>query len=234
MTGPVRKANNHGNNIIGTFPSLKMWGKKIKCESTIELDLLPFLEYDPTVITYHAQPMVITGTDAEENVHTYTPDFLVVRNDRKEIIECKPEALINSLHALQQIAIGQQWAANNDHDFAIVTDTNLRLGHTLANLKLLWRYSHLTVPTVTLARCIDYMEKHLVGVSFQVLALYLSTLATQGVQQPFMQAPLIYNMLFRHILRVELTVPITPATLLWRCQTPTAAPLTYIRPLSNR
>jgi TnsA-like endonuclease N terminal len=178
--------------------------------------------------------MVIMGTDDEENTHMYTPDFLVVRTDRKEIIECKPEALINSSHAQQQIAIGQEWAANNNHDFAIVTDTNLRAGHTLENLKILWRYSRQTIPTATLARCIDYMDKHLEGVSFQDLALYLSTLAAQGVQQPFMQAPLIYNMLFRHILRVELTVPITPATLLWRCQTPTAAPLTYIRPLGIR
>lgn len=206
----------------------------MKYESTIERNLIFFFKFDPTVITYHAQPMVIVGTDAEENTHTYTPDFLVVRTDRKEIIECKPEALLNSSHAQQQIAIGREWAANNNHDFAIVTDTNLHAGHTLENLKILWRYSRQTVPTATLARCIDYMEKHPEGVSFQDLALYLSTFATQAAQQPFMQVPLIYNMLFRHILHTELTVPMTQATLLWRCQMPTAAPLTYIRPLSNR
>src|SRR6266699_3324209 len=229
---PVRKVSNRGGNITGSFPS-QIKGEKVKYESTIERNLVFFFKFDPTVITYHAQPMVITGTDAEENTHTYTPDFLVVRTDRKEIIECKPEALLNSSHAQQQIAIGQQWAANNNHDFAIVTDTNLRSGHTLENLKLLWRYSRQTVPTATLARCIDYMERHPEGVSFQDLALYLSTLATQEMQQPFMQAPLIYNMLFRHILRTELTVPITRETLLWRSLAPTAAPLTYIRPLSK-
>ena len=230
---PVRKVSNRGgNNIIGSFPP-QIKGEQVRYESTIERDVVYFFKFDPTVITYHAQPMVITGTDAEENTHMYTPDFLVVRTDRKEIIECKPEALLNSSHAQQQIAIGQEWAANNNHDFAIVTDTNLRSGHTLENLKILWRYSRQTVPTATLARCIDYMEKHLEGISFQDLALYLSTLA-QDVQQPFMQAPLIYNMLFQHILSVELTVPFTPATLLRRCQTPTAAPLTYIRPLSNQ
>ena len=230
---PVRKVSNHGGNIIGSFPP-QIKGEKVRYESTIERDLVFFFKFDPAVITYHAQPMVITGTDAEGNTHTYTPDFLVVRTDRKEIIECKPEALLNSSHAQQQIAIGREWAANNNHDFAIVIDTNLRSGHTLENLKILWRYSRQIVPTATLARCIDYMEKHPVGVSFQDLALYLSTLATQGAQEPFMQAPLIYNMLFRHILSMELTVPITPATLLRRCQTPTAAPLTYIRPLNNQ
>ena len=229
----VRKVSNRGGNIIGSFPP-QIKGEKVRYESTIERDLVFFFKFDPTVITYHAQPMVITGTDAEGNTHAYTPDFLVVRTDRKEIIECKPEALLNSSHAQQQIAIGREWAANNNHDFAIVTDTNLRAGHTLENLKILWRYSRQTVPTATLAHCIDYVERHPVGVSFQDLALYLSTLATQAAQQPFMQAPLIYNMLFRHILSVELTVPLTPTCLLRRCQTPTAAPLTYIRPLSNQ
>src|SRR5712692_1059529 len=182
---PVRKVSNRGGNIIGSFPP-QIKGEKVRYESTIERNLVYYMKFDPTVITYHAQPMVITGNDAEGNVHTYTPDYLVVRNDRREIVECKPEALINSSHAQQQIAIGQEWATNNNHDFAIVTDTNLRSGHTLENLKLLWRYSRLTVPTATLARCIDYMEKHLEGISFQDLALYLSTLA-QDVQQPFMQ-----------------------------------------------
>jgi hypothetical protein len=226
---PVRKVSNRGGNIIGSFPP-QIKGEKVRYESTIERDLVYFFKFDPAVIAYHAQPMVIVGTDSEENTHTYTPDFLVVRTDRKEIIECKPEALLNSSHAQQQIAIGQEWAANNNHDFAIVTDTNLHAGHTLENLKILWRYSRQTVPTAILARCIDYLEKHPEGVSFQDLALYLSTFASQAAQQPFMQAPLIYNMLFRHILSVELTVPFTAATLLWRCQTPTAAPLTYIRP----
>ncbi len=230
---PVRKVSNHGGNIIGSFPP-QIKGEKVRYESTIERNLVYFFKFDPTVITYHAQPMIITGTATDGDTHTYIPDFLVERIDRKEIIECKPEALLNSSHAQQQIAIGREWAANNNHDFAIVTDTNLRSGHTLENLKILWRYSRQTIPTATLARCIEYMEKHPEGISFQDLALYLSTLAARDAQQAYMQAPLIYNMLFRHILRVELTVPITWTTLLRRCQMPTAAPLTYIRPLSNR
>src|SRR5258708_30838320 len=121
---PVRKVSNRGGNIIGSFPP-QIKGEKVRYESTIERDLVYFFKFDPTVITYHAQPMVITGTDAEGNTHTYTPDFLAVRTDRKEIIECKPEALINSSHAQQQIAIGQEWAANNNHEFSIFTDTTL-------------------------------------------------------------------------------------------------------------
>lgn len=226
---PVRKVSNWGGNIIGSFPP-QVKGEKVKYESTIERDFIYFLKFDPTVITYQAQPMVITSTNTKGDTHTYTPDFLVVRTDRKEIVECKPEELINSSHTQQQIAIGYEWAVNNNHDFTIVTDTNLRLGYTLANLKLLWRYSRLTVPTAMLAHCIEYMDLHSEGVSFQSLAMYLCNFASQEAQQPFIQAPLIYSMLFQHILQVELTGAITPATLLRRSHVPTAAPLAYIHP----
>src|SRR5260370_38242789 len=121
---PVRKVSNRGGNIIGSFPP-QVKGENVKYESTIERDLVYFLKFDPTVITYHAQPMVITGTDAEGNTHTFTPDFLAVRTDRKEIIECKPEALISSSHALQQIAIGCEWDDKHNHNIAISNVTYL-------------------------------------------------------------------------------------------------------------
>jgi hypothetical protein len=229
---PVRKVSKRGRNIKGSFPS-QIKGEKIRYDSTIERDLIFHFKFDPTVITYHAQPMLIIGNDAEGNVHTYIPDFLVVRNDSKQIIECKPTALIKSSHALQQIAIGQEWATNNNHDFAIVTDTNLRSGHTLENLKLLWRYSRQSVPTTTLGYSIDYMKRHVEGVSFQDLAKYLSSLASPSAQPSYLQAPLIFNMLFRHILCTELTEPITSTSIIWCCSAPSAAPLTYICPLSD-
>ncbi len=214
-TMPVRKVSNRGGNIIGSFPSL-IKGEKIMYESTIERDFVFFLKFDPTVLTYCAQPMVITGTDTEGKVHRYTPDFLVVRTDRKEIIECKPDALLDHPHTQQQIRIGEKWAEMNNHDFVIVTDTDLRKDHTLANLKLFLRYYRIVVPTVILARCIAYLKTQPEGVSFDDIAFFLSSLVDSAeMQQPHMQAPFIYNMLFHHILQVDLTKPISPATILW-------------------
>ncbi len=212
---PVRKVSNRGGNVIGSFPSL-IKGEKIMYESTIERDYVFVLKFDPFVLTYRAQPMVITGTDTEGNAHTYTPDFLVVRTDRKEIVECKPEELLDHPHTRQQIQLGEAWAAANNHQFVIVTDTELRKDHTLANLKLLWRFCRTTVPTAMLASCIAHLKAQSKGIAFEDVARFLASLAdTSEMQHPYRQAPFIYSMLFHHILQADLTRPISPATILW-------------------
>jgi hypothetical protein len=115
-------------------------------ESTIERDLLFFLEYDPSVVRYQAQPFAITGSTADGASRTYIPDFQVIRTESKEIVECKKTSHLNNALAQQQLALGQAWADANQHLFVLITDTDLRTGHRLANLKLLWRYSRLCVP----------------------------------------------------------------------------------------
>lgn len=211
---PVRKVSNRGGNVTGSFPS-QIKGEKILYESTIERDYVYFLKFDPTVLTYHAQPMVITGPDTGGNEHTYIPDFLVIRTDRKEIVECKPEDLLDHPHTRQQIQLGEAWAAANNHHFVIVTDTVLRKDHTLANLKLLWRNCRWFLPTAILARCITHLKAQPKGMAFEDVARFLASIAdSQEMQQPYRQMPFIYSMLFHHILQVDLTKPIAPVTIL--------------------
>lgn len=211
----ARKLGNHGGNVTGSFPS-QVKGEKVLYQSTIERDYVYVLKFDPTVITYRAQPMVILGTDDEGNTHRYTPDFLVVRTNRKEIVECKPEELLSHPHTLQQIQLGEAWAEANNHDFVIVTDTDLRKDHTLANLKLLWRYCRTTVPTAMLASCIACLKAQPKDMAFEDVARLLASIAdSPEMQQPYRQAPFIYSMLFHHILQADLTKPISPATILW-------------------
>ena len=209
---PVRKVSNWGGNIIGSFPSLKM-NRSIKYESTIERDFLFYLEYDSTVTEYYAQPMIITATVTSGKEHTYIPDFQLVRTTRKEIIECKPEALLDQQHTRQQIELGEIWANANNHSFVIVTDTDLRKDHTLANLKLLWRYSRLPIPTAMTASCLARLKTNPEGVLFEVLARFLASIAdTPEMQQPYRQLPFLYGMLFHHMIKVDLSKPIVSTT----------------------
>ena len=185
-------------------------------ESTIERDYVFFLKFDAAVLTYRAQPMIITGKDTEGNPHSYVPDFQVVRTDRKEIVECKPEELLDHPHTQQQIQLGEAWADANNHHFVIVTDTVLHKDHTLANLKLFWRYCRVTVPTAVLASCIAHLKAQPKGIAFEDVARFLASIANSPeMQQPYRQAPFIYSMLFHHILQADLTKPVSPATILW-------------------
>jgi hypothetical protein len=217
----VRKVRNGGGNIIGTFPSLKM-KQQIPYESTIERDLLYFLEYDLSVKCYQAQPFEITGSSADGTVHRYTPDFQITRTDGMELVECKPAAALHKAHTQQQLVLGQAWAKANRHDFVVITDADLRAGHRLANLKLLWRYSRLVVPPHLTALGIDLLITQPDGLAFQVLAAHLASTApiaqtpnTSNTQAALLQAPYLYSLLFQHVLYTNLEQPLSPNSRLW-------------------
>jgi hypothetical protein len=203
---PVRRVSNRGGNIIGSFPSLKN-GHPVPYESTIERDLLYFLEYDRTVRHYTMQPLVITGVDAAGTPHTYTPDALIERTSGRTLVECKPAAKRDDPHTQQQLALGQHWADANTCDFVLITDTDLRTGHRLANLKLLWRYARLSVPQAVTERCMRLLSAAPAGIPFQALVA-----ALDGVAPPLTLAPCLYALLFQHVLAADLDLPLSPAS----------------------
>ena len=59
-------------------------------ESQIERDFIYLLEFDSEVLSYQEQPLRIQYV-RDGRVHKYTPDFLVKRANRRQIIEVKPE-----------------------------------------------------------------------------------------------------------------------------------------------
>ncbi len=206
----VRKVRNIGSNIIGSFPSLKMKCQQIAFESTIERDFLFFLEYDSTVICYHEQPFTIESTSTSGKCSTYTPDFQVIRANGKEIVECKPEALLKVAHTQHQMEVGQQWAKENGHTFTLMTDLALRSGHRLANVKLLWRYSRLSVSPSLEADCIDHLKRHLPAITLAELV------NSRALASPCANLlAVFYHLLWKGILLTDLTQPLNSESLVW-------------------
>jgi hypothetical protein len=115
----------------------------VRYHSTIERDLLYFLEFWQAVTWYCEQPMTIERVMADGKRHRYTPDYEIHKGTVKILAECKPTDRLASSHTRQQIHIGEAWSEENGYHFEIFTDTELRTGHMLANLKLLWRYARL-------------------------------------------------------------------------------------------
>jgi hypothetical protein len=191
ITGPIR----------GDFPSLKL-GRMVRYGSTIERDLLYFLEYWQTVTWYREQPMTIEHTMPDGSLHRYTPDYEIHEGTIKTLVECKPEPRLESEQAQQQRQIGQLWAEANGYHFVTFTDTELRSGHQLANLRLFWRY----------ARREDRRLHHQVveqvtgGVACSTDAL------CQQLGEPLQIVfPAVCNLLFHQRLQVDLSLPFTTA-----------------------
>ncbi len=176
----------------------------------MERDLLYFLEFDNDVIDYHAHPFTISSVKHNGMADYYTPNFQVIRTDAKSIIVCKPTSHINDPNTKRQIALTEAWAATNDHDFVLITDSDLREGHRLANLKLLWRYSRLNIPYAHIAQCLEMLNSEPAGLPLGVITSRLA-----NIEGSLVHAPTLYHLLFKHILVTNLENPLTPASKLW-------------------
>jgi hypothetical protein len=207
---PVRRPSNRGGNIIGSFPSLKL-GHPVPYESTIERDLIFFLEFARTVARYEAQPVTIETMLEDGKRHRYTPDFLVVltASAGSVLVECKPAAKLEDAAVRRQLTIGQGWADTHGCRYMVVSDEDLRAGALLRNLKLLWRYRRYTVPDAAVARCLALLRAY-PGVTFGDVAAQLA-----GSAAPLSTAPVLYHLLFLQVLQAELAVPLGPASSLW-------------------
>lgn len=90
---PVRRTQSHFGNVTVRYPSIKM-GFVVECESgRAEFSAALNWEHDPEVLEYYSQPATLelhykSARGKLLRVH-HTPDFLVLRSDVVEFVECK-------------------------------------------------------------------------------------------------------------------------------------------------
>jgi hypothetical protein len=98
---PSLRVRNASTNIVCRFPSKKT-GVVIQAKShRNELALVYVLEHDPEVIAYWDQPEGIKITyesaSGRPTSLTITPDYLVLRTNRVELVEVKPTDVLTEL-----------------------------------------------------------------------------------------------------------------------------------------
>jgi hypothetical protein len=194
-TGPIR----------GEFPSLKL-GRMVRYNSTIERDLLYFLEYWRTVTWYQEQPRTIEYVMEDGQVRHYTPDYEIHEGPIRILAECKPLARLESTQAKQQRRIGQAWAEVNGYQFVTFTDSELRTGYQLENLKLLWRYARLR--NQQLRQPILDAVKYRVSSTVDELCQQLHILSEDAI-------PVVCYLLFHQHLHADLSEPLGISTPIW-------------------
>lgn len=196
------------SSFIGWFPSLKM-GCSILYRSLIERDILYYFEYYREVETYVREPFTFTGRLTDGSQHKYTPDYGVQVLSDYGIIECEPAAKVQTRHAQQQCELGLQWANQTGGFFLQVTDQQLRSGHRLRGLKLLWKYARLPVADDIKIRCVRFIRRLSGTIEVAMLARYLS--GSESLEY----VPYVYHLVFHHVLDVDLNLPLTIKSLVW-------------------
>ncbi|HJQ24667.1 MAG TPA: TnsA endonuclease N-terminal domain-containing protein [Blastocatellia bacterium] len=194
----VRRITNAGNRkIVGKFASLKM-RRTVSWESQIERDYLYLLEFDTEVLFYLEQPFRIRYLRSNK-VHYYTPDFLVRRKEKKQIIEVKPDAQVkkeeNDLLFRTIAPICQQ----QGYEFLVVTDSMIRASSYLNNIKLLYRYARIPIPAHYQVKCYEFFKTETVVTLGDLIQFFES----QGISRR-----VIYGFIYQRILETDLSFPI--------------------------
>jgi hypothetical protein len=195
----VRKITNHGFlKRIGKFPSLKL-GRMVWWESPVERDYIHLLEADGAVSFYKEQPLRIHFVlDGKE--YFYTPDFLVKRYRKIQIVEVKPEKKIHSEENQRRFRAAFKACLQRGYEFIVATDTIIRLQPRLDNIKLFWKYSRTPLDSL---RYYLYCQELFSQRNEIALEELFHLFALKGVSKR-----VIYALLYRGVLRVDLMKPI--------------------------
>jgi len=141
------------------------------------------LEFDDTVLAYKTQPFSFTY-ELDGKTRRYTPDVLVKYIDGHfESWEVKPEIKASEPKFIKKFArLKEVFKSDIGHPIRLVTCETIEKGHTVANLRDLYRFKFEIVPSHILERVVSALsanqqykvsELHLL---FQQLNLPLSSI----------------------------------------------------------
>jgi hypothetical protein len=207
----VRRVAHHGGNIIGKFPSLKM-GRMICFESTVERDYVYTLDFEANVLSFDEQPLTIEYQHDGKSLH-YTPDFHIVYTDhRNALAECKPSSLVESDDNQRKFKAARAWCAERGWDLRVITDTQLRAGHRLQNIKSLTGYARHRLPPQLQGQVYATLEAASIPLTVGDVARFLVP------QNPVSALAWIWHLAFHH----QVVIPLETALL--SMQSPIALP----------
>lgn len=190
--------NKGGNKLIGKFPSVKL-GRIVWYESPLERDFLYLLEIDPDVISYQEQPGRIYYSLGGKK-RRYTPDLLVRRSRKKQIIEVKIKKRAEQEQYARLFRIAQRACEKEGCEFKVVTEESIRLQPRLDNAKLLYKYARTPVRAQHQIVCHEFFVGREEASLGEVIQFFASRNTGQQVA---------YALIYRGILSVDLMQPFT-------------------------
>lgn len=125
--------------VVYKFPSIKL-NRTIYCESGLELDYAFLLDADHGGVSFFQEQPGKIKYYLHGKPHTYTPDFYVIRPNKKQVIEVKPEARAFKEENLILFERITPICRDANCEFIVVTDMVIRVQPRLDNVKLLWKY----------------------------------------------------------------------------------------------
>ena len=203
---PVRKIPRFGaQKNIGKFSSVKT-GRVAWFESLLERDYMYLLDYELAISYWVEQPLKIRFGDNGRTC-SYTPDFEVHRQSKKQIIEVKAKKQVDSGDWDSLFSTATFICEQEGYEFTVVTDEFIRQQPRLDNVKTLWKYARTPIQAKHQILCIEFFREK------QVAEIELSELV-QFFKVQHVPVQTIYALLFWSVLNFDVTQPLNLASLI--------------------
>jgi TnsA-like endonuclease N terminal len=184
--------------VVYKFPSIKV-RRTVYCESSIELDYAFLLDSDHgDVLYFQEQPGKITY-HLHGKLHTYTPDFLVIRRSKKQIVEVKPESKVSSEENIIMFGVIEPICLEADHEFIVVTDMKIRVQPRLDNIKLLWKYGRTPIYPQHQIYCQEFFGSKRAPVLGELCEFFAYRKEGRAV---------VFSLLYWGVVGIDINVPI--------------------------
>ncbi|MFZ5644656.1 MAG: TnsA endonuclease N-terminal domain-containing protein [Bacillota bacterium] len=175
----------------------------IDWESPLEWDYIYLLEWDREVLRYKEQPLRIL-CQVGDTTYRYTPDFWVKRKDRIDLVEVKSSKYVNTPQAEIQKIIGTEYCRKENLNFIFITEQEIREGHLLRNIKMLFRYSRVRVSLYHIHKAMDAFLNN-----GPVSIVSLCKLLEDKLGNKDDIIPILYHLIYKQYLSVNMEEPIT-------------------------
>ncbi|WP_158679867.1 TnsA-like heteromeric transposase endonuclease subunit [Deinococcus sp. NW-56] len=206
---PAREVPNyHGQQgRVGWYASAKM-GAHLRFESGLERLRMQFLDFDPGVTAFAAQPFTLEWTEGGKTYH-YTPDLLIVRPGRPRLVEdVKPAAFHGSPRLQRAFGAARDALAPVGVDFGLWASPETTV---VRNVQYLAGYRHAPRGLTT------YLKPVLAALRDRPRTL--AELA-ERTGPPALTRPVIYHLIWAHRVHFDLTQPLSHGTVLSRAPQP--------------
>lgn len=228
----VRRIGPNYRSVTGILYSEKCLGGA-EYESPLEHDFYVLLEFDPLVISYQPQPVQISYVKPNGRPSKYYPDTLVrVRWGHSLLYEVKPYAMLRDPASrdvlMAKCRAGRRFAKENGWEFRVITDRVIRTPCCF-NAEFLLPYGRRQVDLDHADRITRRVARaHRDGVSVAELISGLD------FEDSIRIAAATWTLVAQQRVFVDLSVPLTEATRLFRTAEYAGGPRRGREPLFSR
>jgi hypothetical protein len=192
-----------GGQNKGKFCSIKT-GEVHRTDSILEMDHLFCLDFDPEVTGFKSHPFTLIYV-LDGKRRRYTPDVLVHRGDRKQVVEVKPKMKAMLPRYLLLFRTVAPILHARGFEFTLVTSDVIQQQPRLDNLKILWKYARTKFEPAHQVLCHEFFQTR------EAAALVEITKFFAGRNIP---VQIVYSLLFWQVLTFDLAQPLGPSSLI--------------------